>query len=365
MWAQVIKLADLTTGDGKNLISECRDKNFRSSVHHSIQWPTAGRPNYTCWKEWQQALDTCFLRPDDQHERLNRPLGPWTKLPNKWQWHFDQEQDILYEYHSHQTRTQWRRNKGRGPTRHQGFRRSAHAVATLPAEALPTTVYGRDIKRPQGTKPILPPTAVSPEKWWYEIIDAPASIQPLLEGIKNGTAIWVTDGSYKETYGTAAFILLPDIDAQEGLIMVNQTPGREDDTDAYRAEAAGTYGCITFTNELMQQHQLANGTVTMACDCLSALWNIFNHQFDKAAQAHYDIIHSCRMLVERSPAEWISRHVRGHQDDHVHYKDLDRWGQLNINMNTLAKRYWQTVYNNNRPHFDLPATTEWSIWHRD
>jgi hypothetical protein len=95
-------------------------------------------------------------------------------------------------------------------------------------------MYGRDIKQPQGTKPILPPTAVSPEKWWYEIIYAPAGIQPLLEGIKNGAAVWVTDGSYKETYGTAAFILLPDIDAQEGLIMVNQTPGREDNTDAYR-----------------------------------------------------------------------------------------------------------------------------------
>jgi hypothetical protein len=34
-------------------------------------------------------------------------------------------------------------------------------------------------------------------------------------------------------------------------------------------------------------------------------------------------------------------------------------------MDTLAKLHWQTVYNNNRPHFDLPATAEWSIWHRD
>jgi hypothetical protein len=110
-----------------------------------------------------------------------------------------------------------------------------------------------------------------PEKWWYEVIDAPASIQPILEGIRYGTAIWVTDGSYKDSYGTAAFILIPDIFSQEGRIMVDQIPGREDDIDAYRAEAAGIYGCIAFTNELMKHHQLANGTVTMACDCLSAL----------------------------------------------------------------------------------------------
>jgi hypothetical protein len=72
------------------------------------------------------------------------------------------------------------------------------------------------------------------------------------------------------------------------------------------------------------------------------------------------------MLIERSPATWQSRHVRGHQDDHAQYEqDLDRWEQLNVDMDTLTKLHWQTVNNNNRPHFDLPATTEWSVWYRD
>jgi hypothetical protein len=62
--------------------------------------------------------------------------------------------------------------------------------------------------------------------------------------------VWATDGSFKDNYGTAGFILLPTIDSQEGLLLVNQTPGREDDIDAYRAEAAGIYGCVAFTKQI-------------------------------------------------------------------------------------------------------------------
>jgi hypothetical protein len=94
----------------------------------------------------------------------------------------------------------------------------------------------------------------------------------------------------------------------------------------------------------------------MACDCLSALRNIFDHRFDKPSQPHYDLLHSCRLLIAHSPAIWYSRHVCGH---------LDRWEQLNVDMDTLAKRRWQTVAHTNRPQFDLPQTTEWSVWHRN
>jgi hypothetical protein len=128
--------------------------------------------------------------------------------------------------------------------------------------------------------------------------------------------------------------------------------------DAYRAEAAGIYGCVAFTTKLMNYQQLEHGGVTMACDCLSALRNIFDHQFDKPSQPHYDLLHSCRLLIEAIPATWHSRHVRGHQDDHKRYEDLDKWEQLSVDMDTLAKLHWQTVANTNRPQFDLPPTTE-------
>jgi hypothetical protein len=207
----------------------------------------------------------------------------------------------------------------------------------LPDHALPTTAQGRHIRRPTSTALTQQPTAQddTADKWWFEIINAPTSIQTINQGITNGTAVWVTDGSFKGTYGTAGSILLPTINLQDGLLLVNQTPGREDDIDAYRAEAAGIYGYIAFTNKLMKHHQLEQGGVTMACDCLLALKNIFEHKFDKPSQPHYDLLHSCRLLIAQSPPATLqSRHVRGHQDDHGSYEDLDRWKQSNVDMDT-------------------------------
>jgi hypothetical protein len=104
----------------------------------------------------------------------------------------------------------------------------------------------------------------------------------------------------------------------------------------------------------------------MACDCQSALLNIFERNFDNAAQAHYDIIHASRHLCTQSPIQqWTARHVYGHQDDDKAYAELGRWEQINVDMDALAKLHWITVQNNHRPHFDLPHhSAEWSIWHR-
>jgi hypothetical protein len=36
MWAKVITLANITTGDGKHLTQECKEANFTSDCHHSL-----------------------------------------------------------------------------------------------------------------------------------------------------------------------------------------------------------------------------------------------------------------------------------------------------------------------------------------
>jgi hypothetical protein len=47
------------------------------------------------------------------------------------------------------------------------------------------------------------------------------------------------------------------------------------------------------------------------------------------------------------------------------YAELDRWEQIHVDMDALAKLHWIKVKNNHRPHFDLPHhSSEWSIWHR-
>ena len=68
--------------------------------------------------------------------------------------------------------------------------------------------------------------------------------------IRNKTAICVTDGSYKNKRGTAAYILKSKINSTDSQTFVNQTPGKEEDQDPFRAKLAGIYGCIKTVTDL-------------------------------------------------------------------------------------------------------------------
>jgi hypothetical protein len=106
------------------------------------------------------------------------------------------------------------------------------------------------------------------------MVEPTEHIKSLVQGFRAGTAIWVTDGSYKAPYGSAAFILKPSLDSEISIKIGNQTPGRAKHMDAYRAEVAGIYGCVAFTNDFLRTHQITQAAATMTCDCLSALHNI-------------------------------------------------------------------------------------------
>jgi hypothetical protein len=56
--------------------------------------------------------------------------------------------------------------------------------------------------------------------------------------------------------------------------------------------------------------------------------------------------------------------IYGHQDDTSPFHQLDRWEQLNVKMDTLAKSHWRMINQQQRPYFDLPTGHEWSIWHQ-
>jgi hypothetical protein len=124
------------------------------------------------------------------------------------------------------------------------------------------TVTCHHIKRTQGTSSKAPEEPPKPNAyWWYETIEAPDDIQPTLQSLIDGTALWVTDGSFKGAQGSTAFILLPNIEATTGIKLVNQTPGREQDIDAYQAEVGGIYGCIASTNKLLSEYNITQGQV--------------------------------------------------------------------------------------------------------
>jgi hypothetical protein len=110
-------------------------------------------------------------------------------------------------------------------------------------------------------------------------------------------------------------------------------------------------------------HNITDGEITLAWDCWSALLNVFIHSFDSLSRAQYDLVHACRLIIRNSPIKWKPHHVKGHQEDGIAYAELDRWGQLNVDVDNLVKQHWRHINQEQRRYFSIPpTTTEWSLW---
>ena len=63
-----------------------------------------------------------------------------------------------------------------------------------------------------------------------------------------------------------------------------------------------------------------------------------------------------------SPLVWTWRHVKGHQDSHTPLAALDWRSRLNVEMDSLAKAYWNSTYENHETFYD-PDPTTWRLLH--
>ena len=190
---------------------------------------------------------------------------------------------------------------------------------------------------------------------------AKMDITAVAKAIQDGTAISIADGSFKNEHGTASWIIVGEDDSGQ---VCDQcvTPGYPSDQSAYRSELAGIYGAMVAVKMICGFHQIEQGTITLACDNQGALNKAkFPHRACSPDQAHFDLIGGIWKLRSEVKIDWKFHWVAGHQDDHVEYEDLDRWGQLNVQMDTLAKQHWKDTYM--QEHRQLRIYGEpWSLW---
>ncbi len=169
------------------------------------------------------------------------------------------------------------------------------------------------------------------------------------------------DGSYKDQFGTAAFAIQYDNSKENRITGAHVTPGHSDDLNSYRSELGGILAIVVVTEAIATFYDIQNGIIELGCDCKSGITAIFEHEYDTPKQPHHDLIHDIRMKISNSRITWKFRHVRGHQDKHLSYQLLDKWGQLNVEMDSLAKAYWNDTHNNAHNFYPL-SNYGWSIW---
>ena len=180
--------------------------------------------------------------------------------------------------------------------------------------------------------------------------------------ISQAQAIAVCDGSYKDGFGTAAYVLESDTSLNH-LVAVKTVPGFTMDQSSYRSELAGLYGVVAMVHLICEQYKITSGEIEVGCDSSSVLNHVFGsgHYFDaKIKQADYDLHSALREMPSKSPIKWKCRHVAGHQDDDG-IEALDRWAHLNIEMNSLAKAYWYDMCDQQPLHNSPIAHEYWPV----
>ena len=183
----------------------------------------------------------------------------------------------------------------------------------------------------------------------------------IVEAIRQSQAIVVCDGSYKDGFGTAVYVLEGSTSLNR-LVAVNVVPGFTMDQSSYQSKLAGLYGVVAMVQLICEQYMVTSRAIEVGCNSSSALNHVFGsgHHFDaNIKQADYDLHSALRVLIAKSPIMWTCPHVAGHhQDDDNGIEVLDRWAKLNIEMDSLAKVYWNDMDDLQHAH-NLPIAYEY------
>jgi hypothetical protein len=182
--------------------------------------------------------------------------------------------------------------------------------------------------------------------------------------ILEGSAIAVSDGLFKSSFGTFSWIITtPDEHAKlEGVGIV---PGKPEFQSAYRSELCGLLAILSVLQELVKRYGLGDFAtahhphITIACDGESAVKQAAKTRQDlKMDEKQADLLGTIRKMTRDIPVTITFRHVDGHQDDHADKSDV--WGRLNVRMDERAKAHWR-VTQGTRPHFQRLQAEPWAL----
>jgi hypothetical protein len=156
-----------------------------------------------------------------------------------------------------------------------------------PLPALPATVYNkrsRIVCTGYHTIILVEPTPLVSFKeclllqntisWCLYKLQVSQDIRLMIDAIKEGLAIAVSDGSYKDKFGTAAWTI--GTAEQPGYISGRATcPGAEGDHSSYRSELSGIHSIMVVIQRLCTYFEVTEGQVELSCIGQSALQSAF------------------------------------------------------------------------------------------
>jgi hypothetical protein len=385
LYLQATTLSDIVTGLGGS-ITHWAWVGQQSPVVHSLsyRWPAQQRPATCDWRIWQSALASTFGVVASTRTLATR-LGAWLDADRPWYWFVSPTEERLYERRA-QSWYFYPRSGGR-PARGHTIRFLRQEFLVLTQTSLPGDL-ARTVVELQGDKflstglargmtilplqddPTGPPTLLaSPHQsllphchWLIASCDlTEQNSAGIAAALQVGRCIGVSDGSFKEKFGTASWVLL-DPSTNCRLMGDLVVPGHPDDQNSYRSELAGIYAMVMILHNICQHFGITTGGVEIGCDGQEALYRCFSPVFHPTpSNPHYDLLAAVHTLRDQCSIQWSFRHVKGHQDNDP-MAELDQWARLNIEMDLRAKAHWYDTHETSHDiQYSIPSEP-WSVW---
>ena len=375
LWLQVVSILDLTQGHHAQVAESTLAGSQRCPWNPHIDWPYQQKPPKHAWDLWRKTL-TESLQLRDKHLPLRLRLGSWTEVPTNWQWHFDPVTNRLYKKEDDHWFS-YACLPGR-PSRRARMRfQDRQPSLTPPTTIEPAAIFKSGARISLSSHaplalttntsitsfPALLDSQPPSLAWAYEFCASWDNAPRIARALQEGLLRAVSDGSYKTRFGTASWVLETEdeITALTGSLIVPGHPGVQ---SSGRSELAGLYGIAVIVDLLCQHYDIKEGAIEVGCDGLNALRDCFKPGFTAScAKPHFDLICATRTIMERTPIKWLWRHVDAHQLDNpfIEYEDLDRWGQLNEDMDITAKSFLYVMDQERPIQYEIYGEP-WKLW---
>ena len=363
IFLKAFSLADISTGDGMFISKQAWAGLASTSFRDATQWPIWGKPTRSEWAQWQRAISLTFL--ESNGKKLKKPLLKWIETPCAT-WMTDKDGSSLWQQLPN--KEEWRQfdrvNKSKRQAR---FSLIGKPVSKPDIELLPTTVYkDSSFLYSEGTAHSVQSQGKQDQQaeetkhhaWLLKDVKFTGPISSIIDGIKNKSLMAVSDGSYKENLGTAAWII--ETEKQDATVSgVAVSPGNGKIQSAYRSELLGLLASIEMIEIMAKKFEIKEGGYTLACDGKSALKKAIDAHpnWQSPKQQHADLLSAIATLTANSPLTISPLHVKGHQDDILPFNMLTRPAQLNVICDYNAKQEMRNISqdseNNSHSHHPL------------
>jgi hypothetical protein len=343
-------LSDITTADGKYL-EQLAMIPCENGTKSRYKFPREA-PTQADWKRWQRF----WTEYTSIGNRLPVELGRWINPTHRtWRWFYIKETDDLQRLDKNKLyHYQRRAGRTRGTTSYDVTSTEEFKGQFLGIPTSVTTAFSEATVTKHNEGPLLVKGPKQPADFWqflaswggewmWEGIDdnqiTKHDLTWLVDGMKNKTVTWVTDGSYDKLRAAdlsgIGWVLLC---TRTGKRLTGWCWERSITANSYRAEMLGLCSLHLLARALSEYYKITNWEITICCDNEGALdCSSYQLRRIKPSAKCADIRRSFRSTKLGLSGKFRYEHVYGHMDDYLLWHQLSTVQQMNCVCDSLAK----------------------------